>query len=125
MTTEKRTRLVLLDTHAIINRAYHAIPDFSSSKGEPTGALYGLLSILFKIIETLKPNYIVATQDLEGPTERHKQFAEYKGTRKKVDDELVVQIKHIPSVFEALGIPLYSHKGFEADDMLGTIVKQV
>ncbi|HEY4520023.1 MAG TPA: DNA polymerase [Candidatus Paceibacterota bacterium] len=125
MTTEKRTRLVLLDTHAIIHRAYHAIPDFSSSKGEPTGALYGLLSILFKIIETLKPNYIVATQDLEGPTERHKQFAEYKGTRKKVDDELVVQIKHIPSVFEALGIPLYSHKGFEADDMLGTIVKQV
>ena len=73
-----KKRLVILDTHAILHRAYHALPDFSSSKGEPTGALYGLISMLVKIITDLKPDYIVAAVDLPGPTYRHAAYKEYK-----------------------------------------------
>ena len=122
---EKASRLVILDSHAIIHRAYHAIPDFSSSKGEPTGALYGLVSMLLKIIDDLSPDYIVATRDLPGPTHRHDLFEAYKGTRAKIEDELVVQLERAPRVFEGFGIPLYEAPGYEADDCIGTIVKKV
>ncbi len=118
-------RLVLLDTHAILHRAYHALPDFSSSKGEPTGALYGLITILLKIIEDLKPDYIVATRDLPGSTVRHELFEAYKAKRPETEPELIRQLERAPSVFEAFGIPMYSAPGFEADDMLGTIVAQI
>ncbi|MBI5644655.1 hypothetical protein HY970_01000 [Candidatus Kaiserbacteria bacterium] len=115
-------RIVLLDSHAILHRAYHAIPDFSKSNGEPTGALYGLLLTLLKITETLKPNYIIATRDLPGKTIRHEEFKAYKAKRAEIDQELLVQLKQAPKVFEAFGIPVYSQEGYEADDMLGTIV---
>ena len=121
----KPSRLVLLDSHAILHRAYHALPDFSSTKGEPTGALYGLILMLLKIKETLKPDYIVATRDLPGQTVRHEMFEAYKATRMKADDELVAQLERAPKIFEAFGIPVYSKTGYEADDMLGTIVKTV
>lgn len=117
-------RIVLLDSHAILHRAYHAIPDFSKSNGEPTGALYGLLLTLLKITETLKPDYIVATRDLPGKTVRHDAFGQYKATRAEVDPELVGQLKQAPKLFEAFGIPVYCKEGYEADDMLGTIVEQ-
>ncbi len=120
-----KKRLVLLDTHAIIHRAYHAIPDFTSPSGEPTGALYGLVSMLLKIIADLKPDYIAACYDLPGPTMRHEAYAEYKGTRAKTDDALVSQIKRSPKVFEAFGIPTYEREGFEADDLLGTIAHEM
>jgi DNA polymerase-1 len=122
---EKPLRLVILDSHAIIHRAYHAIPDFSSSKGEPTGALYGLTTMLLKIAADLKPDYIVAARDLPGTTHRHELFEAYKATRMKADDELIAQLKIAPKVFEAFGIPVYSHPGFEADDVVGTIVREV
>src|SRR3989344_5088713 len=80
-TEKRRQRLVLLDSHAILHRAYHAIPDFSSSKGEPTGALYGLTSMLLKLIQDLRPDYIVAARDLPGPTVRHELFEAYKAKR--------------------------------------------
>lgn len=115
-------RLVLLDVHAIIHRAYHALPDFVSGKGEPTGALYGLSTMLIKIIEDLKPDYIVACYDLPQPTHRHEVYKEYKAGRKKTDDALVSQLKRSRDVFEAWNIPMYDKPGFEADDMLGTIV---
>ena len=117
-------RLVLLDTHAILHRAYHALPEFASSKGEPTGAIYGLVAMLIKIIAELKPDYIVACYDLPGPTYRHDAYEAYKGTRKETDDDLVVQIKRSSDVFNAFHIPMYSLPGFEADDMLGTIVEE-
>jgi DNA polymerase-1 len=120
-----KKRLVILDTHAILHRAYHALPDFSSSKGEPTGALYGLLSMLVKIINDLRPDYIAAAVDLPGPTFRDAVYTEYKGTRQKTDDALVSQLKRAPGVLEAFGIPVYSAKEFEADDVIGTIVEQV
>ncbi|QQG38006.1 MAG: hypothetical protein HYS26_00420 [Candidatus Kaiserbacteria bacterium] len=117
-----KERVIILDSHAILHRAYHAIPDFSTSKGEPTGALYGLTTTLLKAIDTLKPDYIIATRDLHGPTKRHELFEAYKGTRAKTDDELVVQLDRAPKIFEAFGIPEYSAKGYEADDMIGTLV---
>ncbi len=121
----EQLRLVLLDSHAILHRAYHALPDFSNSKGEPTGALYGLMLMLFKIAETLKPDYIVAARDLPGATHRHELFEAYKATRIKAEDELVAQLTVAPKVFEAFGIPVYQHPGFEADDVVGTIVRMV
>lgn len=120
-----RKRLVLLDAHAILHRAYHALPDFSTSKGEPTGALYGLSSMLMKIITELKPDYIASCYDLPGPTFRHDAYGGYKAKRLKPDDDLVHQMKSSRKVFEAFSIPIYEYPGFEADDMLGTIVEQV
>ena len=122
--SEEKT-LVLLDTHAILHRAYHALPDFSSPSGEPTGALYGVVAMLLKIVEELKPDYIVACFDLPEPTYRHEVFKDYKAGRAKTDDSLVVQITRSRDLLEAFGIPLYEKAGFEADDMLGTIVEQV
>ncbi len=118
-------RLILLDAHAILHRAYHALPDFSTSKGEPTGALYGLSSMLIKIIEDLKPDYIAACYDVKGPTYRHEAYKEYKSQRKKTDDDLITQINRSRDIFVALDIPIYDKQGFEADDILGTIVEQL
>ncbi|MEK7163250.1 MAG: DNA polymerase [Patescibacteria group bacterium] len=117
-------RLILLDSHAILHRAYHALPDFATSKGEATGALYGLSVMLLGIIEKLKPDYIVATYDLPKPTHRHQAYKEYKAGRAKTDDELIAQIIRSRDIFSALGIPVYDREGFEADDILGTIVEK-
>ncbi|MFA6095088.1 MAG: DNA polymerase [Candidatus Paceibacterota bacterium] len=125
MAETKQKILVLLDTHAILHRAYHALPEFATSKGEPTGALYGLATMLLKIIADLKPDYIVACYDLPQPTYRHEVYEAYKSGRKKADDELVVQIKRSSEIFDAFGIPRYSLAGFEADDMLGSITEQM
>jgi DNA polymerase-1 len=123
-TAETQT-LVLLDTHAILHRAYHGVPDFVSSKGEPTGALFGLVNMLFKIIEQLHPTHIVACYDLPEETHRHAVYEKYKANRQKTDEALVTQIIRSRDVFEAFGIDTYEKAGFEADDMLGTIVEQV
>lgn len=118
-------RLILLDAHAILHRAYHALPDFSTSKGEPTGALYGLSTMLLKIIGDLKPDYMAACYDVHGPTYRHEAYKEYKLGRKKAEDDLVMQMKSSRLVFEALNIPIYDKQGFEADDVIGTICEQL
>ncbi|MEI6345625.1 MAG: DNA polymerase [bacterium] len=118
-------RLVLLDVHAILHRAYHALPEFASSKGEPTGALYGLCTMIIKIVGELHPDYIAACYDLPGPTYRHEAYKDYKAGRSKTDEALVAQIIRSKDIFKAFNIPVYEMAGFEADDMLGTIVEQV
>jgi DNA polymerase-1 len=118
-----KKRLVLLDVHAIMHRAYHALPDFATSKGEPTGALYGLVTMLTKIIDELNPDYISACFDLPKPTYRHEAYKDYKAGRAKTDGDLVDQIIRSRDVFKAFNIPMYEKEGFEADDMLGTIVE--
>jgi DNA polymerase-1 len=123
--SKKTKRLVLLDAHAILHRAYHALPDFMSAKGEPTGALYGLTTMLIKIIDELKPDYLVACYDLPQPTYRHEAYKDYKAGRAKADDELVAQMKRSRDIFKAFDIPIYDKPGFEADDMLGTIVEKL
>jgi DNA polymerase-1 len=120
---DNKKTLVLLDVHAIIHRAYHALPEFATSKGEPTGALYGLSTMLLKIISDLKPDYIAACYDLPKPTYRHEAYKEYKAGRAKADEELVTQLKKSYDIFTAFNIPVYSKEGFEADDMIGTIVE--
>ena len=122
---KNKKRIVLLDTHAIIHRAYHALPEFTGPSGAPTGALYGLVSMLLKIITDLKPDYIAACYDLPKPTIRHEAYADYKGTRVKTDDALVAQIKESRKVFDAFAIPTYEREGFEADDLLGTIAEEI
>ena len=123
--TERKKRIVLLDTHAIIHRAYHALPEFTGPSGAPTGALYGLVAMLLKIIAELKPDYIAACYDLPKPTIRHEAYEGYKGTRAKTDDALASQIGESRKVFEAFSIPIYEREGFEADDLLGTIAHKL
>lgn len=118
-------RMVLLDSHAIMHRAYHALPEFTSDTGEPTGALFGLVSMLIKIIKELKPDYIVAAYDLPDPTHRHDVYEDYKGTRAKTDDALVSQLKRASDIYDAFGIPSIGIAGFEADDILGTLAHRL
>lgn len=120
-----KQRVVLLDSHAIIHRAYHALPDFMNSEGQPTGAIYGLATMLFKIITELKPDFIIACFDLPKKTFRHEAYEGYKAGRAKADEELVLQLIKSRDFFEALSIPIYEKEGFEADDLLGTIVKKL
>jgi DNA polymerase-1 len=117
--------LVLLDAHAILHRAYHALPDFATASGEPTGGLYGLCTMLLSAVTELKPDYVVACYDLPKPTYRHEAYKDYKAGRAKAEPELVSQMKRSRDIFTALSIPIYDKEGFEADDMLGTIVEQV
>lgn len=124
-TDKDKKTLVLLDAHAILHRAYHALPEFSSPSGEPTGALYGVVSMLLRIVEDLKPDYIVACYDLPEPTYRHEVYEDYKSGRAETDQSLVTQINRSRDLLAAFNIPIYEHPGFEADDMLGTIVEQV
>lgn len=123
MTKGGRKRLVLFDAHAIVHRAYHALPDFTTQSGEPTGGLYGLTTMLIKAISDLEPDYLAAGYDLPGPTFRHREYASYKATRVKADDALIAQLKRSRDVFTAFGIPIYDAPGYEADDIIGTIVE--
>jgi len=120
----KKKTIVILDTHAILHRAYHALPDFSSRSGESTGALYGLCALLIKIIRELKPDYMVACYDLPKPTFRHESYEKYKEGRVKPDDALIAQIKRSADIFHTTHIPTYSSAGFEADDVIGTIAEK-
>ena len=127
MAGERKSRLVLLDTNAIIHRAYHALvdADLKTADGKPTGALYGLTSTLIKIAESLKPDYLIACRDMPGKTHRHEVFEAYKAQRAQSEPDLISQLVRAPEVFSAFGIPLYGISGAEADDCLGTIVKEV
>lgn len=118
-------KMVLVDSHALIHRAYHALPDFATATGEPTGALYGLSTMLLKLVSEFNPDYIISCYDLAGKTHRHEAFADYKGTRKELEDPLIKQLNTSRDIFDALSIPIYALPGFEADDMLGTIVEKL
>jgi len=117
-------RLVLFDAHAILHRAYHALPDFTSSKGEPTGGLYGLATMLMRIIGELKPDYMVACYDRPETTFRKEVYEGYKAQRKKTDDELIAQMDKSREIFSAFNIPICDKAGFEADDIIGTLTEQ-
>jgi DNA polymerase-1 len=120
----KPKKLVLIDGNAIIHRAYHALPPLTNKKGELLNAVYGFTSILLKVINELKPDYIAASFDLAGPTFRHEEYKDYKATRVKAPDELYAQIGRVKEVTRAFNIPIYEKEGFEADDVIGTMVAQ-
>ena len=116
---------MLIDGHALVHRAFHALPPtLSSPKGVPTNAVFGFISVLLKMIKDLKPDYIAATFDLAAPTFRHEEFAEYKIHREKAPDELHAQTPLIKEVLIAFGIPIYEKPGFEADDLIGTLTEK-
>ncbi|MFA6183846.1 MAG: DNA polymerase I [Parcubacteria group bacterium] len=123
-TKKVNKKLVLLDGNAIIHRSFHALPPFTTKKGELVNAVYGFASTLLAVIDKFKPEYIVATFDLKGPTFRHEQFKDYKATRVKAPDELYGQIERVKEVVKAFNIPIYEKEGFEADDMIGTIASK-
>ncbi|OGM59972.1 hypothetical protein A2892_03680 [Candidatus Woesebacteria bacterium RIFCSPLOWO2_01_FULL_39_10b] len=119
------SKLVLIDSNAILHRAYHALPKTLTTKsGEPINAVYGFVSILLRIIQDLKPTHIACTFDRKEPTFRHKKFKAYQAQRPKMDEELSSQFEKAKAVIEAFQIPIYEMAGYEADDLIGTIANQ-
>ena len=118
-------RLILIDSHALIHRAYHALPPLSTKSGELVNAVYGFTSILIKTVSDFKPDYIVAAFDAAGPTFRHEEYKEYKATRQKAPDDLYAQIPKVKEILQAFKIPIFEKSGFEADDIIGTVSKSL
>jgi DNA polymerase I len=120
----KKKTLVLIDSNALIHRAFHALPPLTKKDGTPTGAVYGYALTLLNVLEQLKPDYIAATFDLKGPTFRHEKYELYKATRKKAPDELYAQIPLVKDLLRSYGIEIFQKEGFEADDVIGTLAKK-
>ena len=116
-----REKIVLIDGHSILNRAFYGVPDLTNSEGLHTNAVYGFLNIMFKILDEEKPEYLTVTFDVHAPTFRHEMYADYKGTRKPMAEELRQQVPVIKDVLRAMDIEIIEQAGLEADDLLGTI----
>ena len=119
-----KEKIMLIDGHSILNRAFYGLPDLTNSEGLHTNAIYGFLTIMFKLLEEEKPEYLTVAFDVHAPTFRHEMYEEYKGTRKPMADELRQQVPVIKEVLKAMGIRTVEHAGLEADDLLGTISKR-
>ncbi len=117
-------KIVLIDGHSILNRAFFGIPDLTNSAGLHTNAVYGFLNIMFKILEEEKPQYLTVAFDVHAPTFRHKMYAEYKGTRKPMAEELRQQVPVMKEMLKAMGVVTVEQEGYEADDILGTIARR-
>lgn len=114
-------KLVLIDGHSILNRAFFGIPDLTNAEGVHTNAVYGFLNILFKIIDEEQPDYLTVAFDVHAPTFRHRMYAEYKGTRKPMAEELRQQVPLMKEMLTAMGVVIVEREGYEADDILGTL----
>lgn len=117
----QKKRFLIIDANALIHRAYHALPPLRNKKGELINAIYGFCLILFKILKELEPGFIVAAFDLPFPTFRHKKFKGYKAKRPKTPEELSQQILKVRDLLKAFDIPVLEKRGFEADDIIGTV----
>src|SRR6478672_9756345 len=115
-------RLMLLDGNGLIYRGYFALPPLTTSKGELVNAVFGFCSIVLRGIADLKPDYVAVAFDLAGPTFRHEQYADYKATRQRMPDDLRDQFPKVRRIVAAMGIPVYELAGYEADDVIGTLV---
>lgn len=114
-------KLVLIDGHSILNRAFYGVPDLTNAQGQHTGAVYGFLNILFKVLEEEKADYLAVAFDVHAPTFRHEIYADYKGTRKPMPPELREQVPLMKEILRAMGILTVEKPGLEADDILGTL----
>lgn len=117
-------KLVLIDGHSILNRAFYGVPELTNTSGLHTNAIYGFLNILFKLLEEEKPDFLAVAFDLKAPTFRHKMYSEYKGTRKPMPEELREQVPVMKELLQAMGICIMEQPGLEADDILGTLAKK-
>ena len=118
------SKIVLIDGHSILYRAYYGVPLLANSAGLHTNAIFGFLNILFKILEEEKPEYLTVAFDMSAPTFRHKIYKEYKGTRKPMPEELLEQVPVMKEVLTAMGVQIIEKAGYEADDIMGTIAKR-
>ena len=117
-------KILLIDGHSILNRAFYGLPELTNAEGLHTNAIYGFLNILFRIVEEEKPDYLTVAFDLHAPTFRHEMYADYKGTRKGMPQELREQVPVMKDVLMAMGITIVAKEGYEADDLLGTLAKK-
>ena len=121
---ETRKKVVLIDGHSILNRAFYGVPELTNSAGLHTNAVYGFLNILLKLLEEERADYLAVAFDLPAPTFRHERYAEYKGTRKSMPDELREQVPLLKELLAAMNIKTVSLEGYEADDVIGTLAKR-
>ncbi len=122
----KKEKIIIIDGNALVHRAFHALPPTMTTKdGTMTNAVYGFVTILFRVLKDLKPQYGIVTFDVAKKTFRHKEFPEYKAKRKKQPDELYAQFPIVKEIVRALNIPIYEKEGFEADDLIGTLTKKL
>ncbi|RMD46404.1 MAG: 5'-3' exonuclease [Aquificota bacterium] len=117
-------KLALIDGSSYIYRAYYALPPLTSPKGKPTGAIYGFIRMVSKLLNELHPDYVAVIFDKAGKTFRHKEYKEYKATRKETPNELKQQIPEIKKILNLFGIKILEKEGFEADDIIATIAKK-
>ena len=117
-------KIVLIDGHSILNRAFYGLPDLTNAEGLHTNAVYGFLNILFKILDEEKPEFLTVAFDVHAPTFRHEMYEEYKGTRKPMAEELREQVPLMKDVLKAMGIRLIEKAGLEADDLIGTLSRR-
>ncbi|MCP1101643.1 DNA polymerase-1 [Aequitasia blattaphilus] len=116
-----KDKILLVDGHSILNRAFYGLPDLTNAEGLHTNAIYGFLTMLFKVMDEEKPDYLTVAFDVSAKTFRHEMFKEYKGTRKPMADELREQVPIMKEVLTAMGITIIEKEGLEADDILGTL----
>lgn len=117
--------LILIDANALIHRSFHALPPLTTKKGEMVNGVYGFCLILLKMLKELKPDYVAAAFDLPEPTFRHLEYKEYKAHRPKTPEELKTQFVRVKEILTAFGVPIYEMAGFEADDVIAALTKQV
>ena len=117
-------KLVLIDGHSMLHRAFYGVPDLSNAEGLHTNAIYGFLNIMFKILEEEKPDFLAVAFDVHAPTFRHQMYEAYKGTRKPMPEELREQVPVMKKVLKAMNIVIVEREGLEADDILGTLAKK-
>ena len=117
-------KLVLIDGSSYIYRAYYALPPLTSPKGEPTGAVYGFIRMISKLLNELSPDYIAVVFDAPGKTFRHQEYKEYKAQRKETPDDLKIQIPKIKEIIRLFGIKVLEKEGYEADDIIATLAKK-
>jgi DNA polymerase I len=122
---KKSKKIILIDGNAIIHRSYHALPPLTTKSGELVNAVYGFASTILSVISKFQPDYILATFDLAGPTFRHIEYKDYKAKRVKADQELYDQIPRVKELVRAMGIPIFEKEGYEADDVIGTLVSKI
>ena len=122
--SEEKKKLLLVDGHSILNRAFYGMPDLTNAKGVHTGAVYGFLNILFSQLDDVKPDYLAVAFDVHAPTFRHEVYDAYKGTRKSMPEELREQVPLMKKMLAAMGIVTCEQAGLEADDILGTLAKK-
>jgi DNA polymerase-1 len=121
----EKKKIYLIDGSSFIYRAYHALPELITAKGQPTNAIYGFTTMMLKLIKDEQPDYIVVAMDARRPTWRGKIYPEYKANRPPMPEDLVQQLPYFTQVLEALGVPVLYHDGYEADDLIATLVREV